>query len=174
MKFYRKELYNYKAKMSITVTTDEINYMKEKYGMTTEQIMEMVERLNKSSKKRKLQIEAQNAIVDEVHELTKSWVRESLVILLNDEDCPKFQEMDKDELKEIYDIFATDGFDALDKAKKEFYDIYEGLNYDLISVSLVEDIEQKEPIEPIVEVPLTKEQEQELEMLNNLLMSTMQ
>jgi hypothetical protein len=84
----------------------------------------------------------------------------------------KLNASDKDELKEIYDIFATDGFDALDKAKKEFYDIYEGLNYDLISVSLIEDVEQKEPVEPIVELPLTEEQE--LEILNNLLMSTMQ
>jgi hypothetical protein len=86
----------------------------------------------------------------------------------------KLNASDKDVLTEIYDIFATDEEEAIKKAQKEFYDIYEGLNYDLISVSLVEDVEQKEPVEPTVEVPLTKEQEQELEMLNNLLMSTMQ
>lgn len=100
----------------------------------------------------------------------------------------KLNPSDKYVLTVNQDIFAIDETDALNKAQGEFYDKYEGMNYDLISISLAEDNLQKEPVEPIskvaeqvpdvnavpAEVPLIKEQEQELEMLNNLLMSTMQ
>lgn len=49
-------------------------------------------------------------------------------------------------------VYGIDEQDALDKAPNYFYDIYEGKNYDLISVSLAEEKEPIKTVEPISEV----------------------
>lgn len=70
----------------------------------------------------------------------------------------KLNASDRDVLTVNHDIFAIDEVDALNKAQGEFYDLYEGKNYDLISISLAEDNLQKEPDEPIstIDKPTTK------------------
>jgi hypothetical protein len=49
-------------------------------------------------------------------------------------------------------VYGIDEQDALAKAPNYFYDIYEGKNYDLISVSAVEETEPKNNAEPITDI----------------------
>lgn len=73
----------------------------------------------------------------------------------------KINSSDRDVLTVSEFVYGVDKEDALAKAPNYFYDIYEGKNYDLISVSLIEESEEKEikeikeeikPVVPINEV----------------------
>jgi hypothetical protein len=64
----------------------------------------------------------------------------------------KLNPSDKEVLTVEEFVYGVDEEDALAKAPNYFYDIYEGKNYDLISVSLAEEKELIKAVEPINDV----------------------